>query len=116
MKPDRVARYRCRRYVGRSTIGLVRSLVAVLLVGATRVAGASTYEIHSGDDLYGRLAMLSAGDEVIVHAGTYITPGFYQVTWAGTSTQPIVIRGAPGERPVMLGNPSQNVININGSY
>ena len=34
------------------------------------------YDIHSGDDLYGRLQMLQAGDEVIVHAGTYTTPGF----------------------------------------
>ena len=79
-------------------------------------AAAGTYDIHSGDDLYGRLQMLQAGDEVIVHAGTYMTPGFLQVTWTGTAAQPIVIHAAPGDRPILQGTFAQNTININGSY
>jgi len=79
-------------------------------------AAAGTYDIHSGDDLYGRLQMLQAGDEVIVHAGTYMTPGFLQVSWPGTASQPIVIHAAPGDRPILLGTFAQNTINISGSY
>lgn len=76
----------------------------------------AVYDIHSGDDLYTRLKMLQAGDTVTVHAGTYTTPGFYEVTWPGTATQPIVIQAAPGEHVVLQGNPSQNVMNIIGDY
>jgi hypothetical protein len=74
------------------------------------------YDIHAGDDLYARLAMLQPGDEVVVHEGTYPTPGFYEVTWAGTAGSPIVIHAAPGEHVVLQGDPSQNVMNIAGSY
>ncbi|MEO8548791.1 MAG: right-handed parallel beta-helix repeat-containing protein [Kofleriaceae bacterium] len=74
------------------------------------------YDIHAGDDLYARLKMLQAGDTVTVHDGTYTTPGFYEVTWAGTSAAPIVIQAAPGEHPVLQGQADQNVINITGAY
>ena len=55
--------------------------------------------------------MLQPGDEVVVHAGTYMTPGFYEVTWAGTARQPIVIHAAPGDRRPAR-HAAQNVINI----
>jgi len=74
------------------------------------------YDIHAGDDLYARLSTLQAGDTVTVHAGTYTTPGFYEVTWAGTAGAPIVIQAAPGEHPILQGTPNQNVINITGAY
>jgi hypothetical protein len=74
------------------------------------------YDIHTGDDLYARLKMLQAGDTVTVHAGTYTTPGFYEVTWAGTSAAPITIAAAPGEHVILQGTPDQNLINITGSY
>ncbi|HTJ44393.1 MAG TPA: right-handed parallel beta-helix repeat-containing protein [Kofleriaceae bacterium] len=78
---------------------------------------AMLYEIHPGDDLFARLAQLAPGDEVVVHSGTYTTPGFFQVTWAGTPSQPIIVRAADGEtRPVIMGDPSQNVIDLSGSY
>jgi hypothetical protein len=88
--------------------------IACLLVPA--VAHAQTYEIGPADDLFGRLRTLAAGDEVIVHAGTYTTPGFFQVTWTGTAAAPIVVRAADGEHPVIQGDPSQNVIDLGGSY
>ena len=90
------------------------ALVVAVLAPSTAAAG--TYEIRPGDDLFARLSQLVAGDEVIVHAGTYVTPGFYEVTWTGTSSAPIIIRGADGELPIIQGDPSQNVINITGSY
>jgi Right handed beta helix region len=74
------------------------------------------YDVHPGDDLYTRLQMLQAGDTVVVHAGTYTTPGFYEVTWPGTADAPIVIEAAPGEHAVLQGEADQNVINITGSY
>jgi hypothetical protein len=95
----------------------VRSLLVVPLVFAASVASAGTYEIHPGDNLYQRLGMLQPGDEVIVHAGTYTTPGYVSVTWAGTAAQPIIVRGADGEaRPVIEGTFAQNTMNLGGSY
>lgn len=85
------------------------------LMGASS-ARAETYEITPADDLFGTLANLVAGDEVIVHEGTYQTPGFYEADWQGTAEAPIIIRAADGAGPVIQGDPSQNVINIDGSH
>jgi len=99
-------------------IRFARAAVTALgvIVVAPGLAGAGTYEIGPADDLFARLGQLVPGDEVIVHAGTYQTPGFFEVTWAGTAVAPIVVRAADGERPVIEGDPSQNVINLAGSY
>lgn len=94
----------------------MRSAIACAVLAFPAVAAGQTYDIHSTDDLFTRLKNLQPGDEVVVHAGTYTTPGLLQVTWAGTAAAPIVVRGADGERPIMLGNPSQNVIDLGGSY
>jgi hypothetical protein len=88
--------------------------IACLLVPA--IARAEVYEIRPTDDLFARLGMLAAGDEVIVHAGTYTTPGLVQVTWAGTEAAPIVVRAAPGARPVIAGTPAQDVLDLSGSH
>jgi len=85
-------------------------------VVAPAIARANVYEIGPGDNLFARLATLAPGDEVIVSAGTYTTPGLVQVTWAGTEAAPIVVRAAPGARPVIAGTPSQNVIDLGGSH
>lgn len=78
---------------------------------------AMLFDVHPGDDLFGRLALLAPGDEVVVHAGTYTTPGFFAVTWAGTAGAPISVHAADGEaRPVIVGTPAQNVIDLGGSY
>jgi hypothetical protein len=90
--------------------------LAIACLLAPALARAGVYEIRPGDDLFARLAALSAGDEVIVHAGTYTTPGQVSVTWAGTEAAPIVVRAAPGARPVIVGMPSQNVLDLGGSY
>ena len=38
------------------------------------------YDVQPTDDLYALLQTLRAGDEVVVHAGTYVSPGFVAVT------------------------------------
>lgn len=90
--------------------------LAIACLLAPAVARAGVYEIRPGDDLFARLATLVAGDEVIVHAGTYTTPGLVQLTWAGTEAAPIIVRAAPGARPVIAGTPAQNVLDLGGSH
>lgn len=91
-------------------------LTLALSIFASGHAAAETFNVGPDDDLFGILRNLNAGDEVVVAAGTYPTPGFLEVTWTGTREAVIVVRAADGARPVLLGDPSQNVININGSY
>lgn len=93
------------------------ALVCLLApVVAPAAARANVYEIGPADNLFARLATLAPGDEVIVSAGTYTTPGLVQVTWAGTEAAPIVVRAAPGARPVIAGARSQNVLDLGGSH
>ncbi len=93
-----------------------RLLALSLVAAAAGSAGATVYQIHPTDDLFTTLSGLVAGDEVIVYAGTYVTPGFLQVTWAGTAGEPIVVHANPGDVPVIQGQADQNVINVSGSY
>lgn len=53
---------------------LVHAL-GVALLALPSVAAAQTYEIQPSDDLFTRLKNLTAGDQVIVHAGTYTSTG-----------------------------------------
>ena len=75
-----------------------------------------TLHVYAGDDLYSQIQTLGPADVVVVHAGTYTTPGFYEVTWAGTADAPIRIEVAQGDHVVLQGQPDQNVINITGAY
>jgi hypothetical protein len=96
-----------------------RALMAASLawVSIAGPAYADTYEIRPGDDLYERLGSLVAGDEVIVHAGTYTQTRRFEATWAGTASAPILVRGADGEaRPVLTRDAAQNLLNLHGSY
>jgi hypothetical protein len=79
-------------------------------------AAAFDYVVRDGDDLYAVLSGLVAGDTVTVEAGTYERQGFFEVEWLGTQDQPIVVQNAPGARPVMSGDESQNQINLSGSW
>ena len=62
---------------------------------------------------------LSAGDTLIVHAGTYADRGRISITAKGTPMAPIVIRGATGEARPVITRPAtaalQNTINIEGA-
>ncbi|HSD88844.1 MAG TPA: right-handed parallel beta-helix repeat-containing protein [Kofleriaceae bacterium] len=76
---------------------------------------AATRVVFAGEDLFAILQALVPGDVVEVHAGIYTSPGV-QVTWSGTQAQPIIVRAAPGERPVLQGNPSFNLFDLYGSW
>lgn len=94
----------------------MRVALACAIVCAPTLAAAQTYDIQPTDNLFARLAMLQPGDLVLVHAGTYTTPGLVNVTWTGTATAPIVVRAAAGEHVVIQGAMNQNVLDIAGSY
>lgn len=76
----------------------------------------ATIDIYPGDDLFGAMQSLQAGDELVIHEGTYDVPGYVNVVLPGTVDAPIVIRGADGEAAVIQGIPEQNAINIEGTY
>lgn len=80
----------------------MRRLVPVLLLAlAAPAAHAGTYEATPADDLEAKIDALVAGDELIVHGGTYTLSGRFGISLAGTAAAPIVIRAADGERPVI---------------
>lgn len=91
--------------------------VVGVLVGLPGVARAEVFEVREGEDLFAVLSGLAAGDEVVLHAGTYPTGRRWGFTWSGTEAAPIVIHGAEGEaRPVIEGISSQNVMDLDGSW
>lgn len=97
----------------------LRTLViaSMLSLGLVSHASAATYEINAGEDLWGRLSSLAAGDIVIVHAGTYTQTSRFEATWPGTEAMPIVVRAADGEaRPVLTRDAAQNLMNLHGSW
>jgi len=53
---------------------------------------------------------LQPGDELVVHAGTYLQNGRRAVTVKGTPDRPIIIRAAEGESPLLTANPRDNCI------
>ncbi|MCB9705045.1 MAG: right-handed parallel beta-helix repeat-containing protein [Myxococcales bacterium] len=77
---------------------------------------AATIDVNPGDDLWGTLKALGAGDEVIIHAGTYAVPGFVDLMLPGTEGQPILIRAGDGEEVIIQGIPEQNTFNVQGSW
>jgi Right handed beta helix region len=75
------------------------------------------HEVRPGDDLFATIRRLDAGDEVVVYAGIYRSPGYFTARWTGTADAPIVVRGAAGERrPVLVGRAPQDVIDLEGSH
>ena len=69
-------------------------------------AAAGTYEVHPAtvetEEEFERLAnALQPGDELVLHGGTYSQTGRRAVTAKGTPAQPIVIRAAAGEKPLL---------------
>ncbi len=77
------------------------ALTFLLLAAATAAAHAGTYEATPADDLEAKINALVAGDELIVHGGTYTLSGRFGISLVGTAAAPIVIRAADGERPVI---------------
>ncbi len=94
----------------------MRIALACAIICTPALAAAQTYDIHPTDNLFSRLAALQPGDQVVVYAGTYTTPGLVNVTWTGTAQAPISVRAAAGEHVVIQGAMNQNVLDLAGSY
>jgi hypothetical protein len=72
--------------------------------------------VYEGEDLKGTLEGAIAGDEIIVHEGTYPTGSKWTLNFQGTELEPIIVRPADGEAVIIQGIPSQNIIDIGGTY
>ena len=89
--------------------------LAVAILALSIPAAAADIEISPGDNFETACESLSPGDTLIVHGGTYSFSGRLSLTQAATEENPIVIRAADGETPVITRDASQNVINIEGA-
>src|SRR6476620_4830591 len=82
-------------------MGLLVSLALGINTGTAR-----TIEIHSAtveaDEEFEKLAnALQPGDELVLHGGTYSQNSRRAVTAKGTAGQPIIIRAAAGDAPLL---------------
>lgn len=89
------------------------AIAAALLVPAP--ARSAEIEITPSDNFETACEALAPGDTLIVHGGTYSFSGRLSLTQAATETDPVVIRAAEGETPVVTRDASQNIINIEGA-
>ena len=92
-------------------------LSAFLLCFGPICGTARTYEIHpvttENDEEFERIAnSLNPGDELILHGGVYSQTGRRAVTTRGTPEQPIVIRAAAEQAP-LLTRPADNIDRYN---
>lgn len=90
----------------------------VLTLTAALTARADTITIGPGDDLHSAVDGLQPGDELVLSGGTYTLSSRFDISVSGTQPQPIIIRAADGEVPIIeYVDGSQNVINIeNNEY
>lgn len=77
---------------------------------------AAQIPVNPGDDFETIVQNAQPGDEIVFHAGDYTTTGYWGVNLQGTADAPIVVHAAPGEQVTIFGDPSQNTIDISGSY
>jgi MYXO-CTERM domain-containing protein len=72
--------------------------------------------VNPGDDFETIVQNAQPGDEIVFSAGEYTTTGYWGVNLAGEENAPIIVRAAPGEMVTIFGDPSQNTIDISGSW
>lgn len=76
-------------------------------------AFAAEYEISPGDDVEVAIAMLQAGDELVLRDGMYTVQGRFSVDLVGTEDNPILIRAADGETPhIHRADSGENLIDL----
>lgn len=89
-------------------------LFAVLATSAP--LSAADIEIDPGDDFRAAMQGLDPGDTLIMHGGTYLLTTYFELDLAGSAEQPIVIRAAAGEQPVLhYVDDGQNIVNVASS-
>lgn len=90
---------------------LIGLMVAAWMVPTA--AWAAEYEISPGEDVEAAMAMLQAGDELVLRDGMYTVQGRFSVNLVGTSDSPILIRAADGETPhIHRADASENLIDL----
>jgi hypothetical protein len=103
---------------------------SLLLTLAAAGSGGTTHHVTPADDWLGLIngEGLNPGDTVVMHNGTYSTPDatILDIAHVGTASEPIVIRAASGETPIVTRNTfgayndyytnlRHNVINMRGA-
>jgi uncharacterized protein (TIGR03382 family) len=89
------------------------SLLALAGVLRASVAHAETFTVTPAGDLIGAVANLQPGDELVVGGGTYNLTQRFSISVQGTEAEPIVIRAADGETPIITRpDAGQNAVNI----
>ena len=74
---------------------------------------AQALEIAPGADFRAAMRGLHPGDTLILDDGTYAFSGYFELDIAGTAAQPIVIRAASGQHPVIqYTGTDQNIVNF----
>lgn len=92
------------------TTALASFAALAALILAAPPATADVIEVTPTGDLRAAIAGLRPGDELVVRGGTYTMSSRFGVTIVGTAAQPIVIRAADGEQPVIVRpNADQNI-------
>lgn len=88
-----------------------------LWLAAPSVSHAETYEIAAGDDVEAAIAMLQAGDELVLGGGMYVVTELFTVDLVGSEAQPILIRAKDGEVPhIHRPDANQNIVDINAQW
>jgi Right handed beta helix region len=102
----------------RATHLRIRAAVAALPLAISAVSAfATTIEINPStgscnEEFENRANTLQPGDELVLHGGTYSQSCRRAITVNGTAAQPVIIRAATGEVPVLTNVSSQNNIDI----
>ncbi|HSS06228.1 MAG TPA: right-handed parallel beta-helix repeat-containing protein, partial [Rhodanobacteraceae bacterium] len=92
---------------------MMRRRLAWLLIACGNAAFAADIEIGPGDDFRSAMQNLGAGDTLIMHGGTYTLSSYFELDLVGTAGQPITIRAAAGEQPLLhYVDDGQNIVNI----
>ena len=92
---------------------MMRRRLAWLLIACGNAAFAADIEIGPGDDFRSAMQNLGAGDTLIMHGGTYTLSSYFELDLVGTAAQPITIRAAAGEQPLLhYVDDGQNIVNI----
>lgn len=94
-----------------SALGIGDASAAVHEIFPSSAGGSCTEEFENIANT------LQPGDELVLHGGTYAQECRRAVTAIGTSANPIIIRAATGEVPILSNSPAQNNLDlVSSSY
>ena len=92
------------------------SALSLFTLIACAGAGATDIEIGPGDDFRAAMQGLQPGDTLVMHGGMYLLSSYFALQLTGTAQQPLTIRAAAGEQPVLhYVDAGQNIVNVENS-